>query len=128
MKPFLSVLLLVLLTSCYSIERECSDFKTGTFEFTYNIDGVETTSRFKRTEEFNIDYHEEKADSSTIRWINDCEFILKKLHPISNSEKDAIHMKILSTNRDSYAFEYKLAVKRPNRPLRIEKGVAKRID
>ena len=128
MKPFLSVLLLVLLTSCYSIERECSDFKTGTFEFTYSIDGVEKTSRFKRTEEFNIDYHEEKADSSSIRWINDCEFILKKLHPTSNSEKDAIHMKILSTTKDSYAFEYKLAVKRPNRPSRIEKGVAKRIN
>lgn len=127
MKLFLASLLLVLLTSCYSTERECSDFKTGTFEFNYNIDGIEKTSRFKRTEKFNIDYHEEKADSSSIRWINDCEFILKKLHPTSNSEKEAIHMKILSTTKDSYAFEYKLAVKRPNKPSRVEKGIAKKI-
>ena len=124
MKLFLPLLGLLLLTSCYSIERECSDYKTGTFEFTYSLDGVEQTSRFKRTEDFNIDYHEEKADSSSIRWINDCEFILKKLHPTNNSEKDAIHMKILSTTENSYTFEYKLAVKRPNKPLNVEKGVA----
>ncbi|SDR77428.1 hypothetical protein [Winogradskyella sediminis] len=128
MKFLLSLLLLILLTSCYSIERDCSDFKTGTFEFTYVIDGKEHTSRFKRTEDYNIDYHEEKADSSSIRWINDCEFILKKLHPTSNSEKEAIHMKILSTTDNSYTFEYKLALKRPNRPSRVEKGVATKVD
>ncbi|WP_458626692.1 hypothetical protein [Winogradskyella sp. PC D3.3] len=128
MRFFLSIALLVLVSSCYSNERNCSDFKTGTFEFTYTIDGIEHTSRFKRTENLNIDYHKEKTDSSSIRWINDCEFILKKLHPTSNSEKDAIHMKILSTTEDSYTFEYKLAVKRPNRPLRVEKGVAKKIE
>lgn len=128
MKISVSLLLLVLFTSCYNVERNCSDFKTGTFEFTYIIDGIEQTSRFKRTEDFNIDYHNEKADSSSIRWINDCEFILKKLNPQSNSEKDAIHMKILSTTEDSYTFEYKLAVKRPNKPLNVEKGVAIKID
>lgn len=127
MRFLLASLALMLLTSCYSIERDCTDFKTGTFEFTYNIEGIEHTSRFVRTEEFNIDYHEEKADSSSIRWINDCEFILKKLHPTTNSEKEAIHMKILSTTDDSYTFEYKLAVKRPNRSSRVEKGVAIKI-
>lgn len=127
MKLLLSLLLLLLVTSCYNVERNCLDFKTGTFEFTYTVDGIEQTSHFKRTENFNIDYHEETADSSSIRWINDCEFILKKLYPLSNSEKDAIHMKILSTTEDSYTFEYKLAVKRPNKPLRTEKGVAKKV-
>lgn len=128
MKILIGFIFLIPLTSCYSIKRECKDFKTGTFEFTYTIDGVEQTSKFKRTEKYNIDYHENKADSSSIRWINDCEFILKKLHPTSNSEKDAIHMKILTTTEDSYTFEYKLAVKRPNKPLNIEQGVAKKID
>ncbi|MDN3493722.1 hypothetical protein [Winogradskyella bathintestinalis] len=127
MRLFLLLGSLLILTSCYNIERECDDFKTGTFEFTYTIDGVEQTSRFKRTETFNIDYHEGKADSSSIRWINNCEFVLKKLHPTTNSEKDAIHMKILSTSDDSYTFEYKLAVKRPNKPLNVEKGVAYRV-
>ena len=128
MKLFFALFSLVLLTSCYNVERDCSDFKTGTFEFTYKLDSIEQTGRFTRTENFNIDYYEGKVDSSSIRWINDCEFILKKLNPQSNSEKDAIHMKILSTTEDSYTFEYKLAVKRPNRPLNVEKGVAKKID
>lgn len=128
MKLFFSLFSLVLLTSCYTVERECSDFKTGTFEFTYTLDSIEQTGRFTRTKNFNIDFYEGKVDSSSVRWINDCEFILKKLHPLSNSEKDAIHMKILSTTEDSYTFEYKLAVKRPNRPLNVEKGVAKKIN
>ncbi|MFK7833420.1 MAG: hypothetical protein AB8B52_09090 [Winogradskyella sp.] len=127
MKVCLALLGLLLLTSCYTVERNCSDFKTGTFEFTYQLDGVEQTSRFKRTENYNIDYNEGKADSSSLRWINDCEFVLKKLHPTTNGEKDAIHIKILSTTEDSYLFEYKLAAKRPNKPTNTEKGIAVRV-
>lgn len=129
MKNFLFLGVLLLLTSCYEIERNCNDFKTGEFEFEYTIDGKKKTGRFVRTETHNIDYYEGKVDSSSVRWINDCEFILKKLNPTSNSEKEAIHMKILSTDGiSSYSFEYKLAVKKPNRPLRVEKGIAYRIN
>ncbi|WP_299100182.1 hypothetical protein [uncultured Winogradskyella sp.] len=127
MRVIILLFSLLFLTSCYETERNCTDFKTGTFDFTYTLDGVEQTTRFTRTENFNIDYHNGKVDSSSVRWINDCEFILKKLHPTSNSEKDAIHMKILSTSQDSYMFEYKLAVKRPNKPLNVEKGIAVKI-
>ncbi len=128
MKAFFLILLLLLLTSCYTIDRECVNFKTGTFEFNYTIDGVEKTGRFVRTETLNIDYYEGKIDSSSVRWINDCEFILKKIHPKRMAEKEAIHMKILSTTNNSYTFEYKLAVKEPNKPIRLEKGVAKKIN
>ena len=128
MKAFFLLMLLLLLTSCYTIERECVNFKTGTFEFNYMIDGVEKTGRFVRTETLNIDYYEGKTDSSSVRWINDCEFILKKIHPKRMAEKEAIHMKILSTTNNSYTFEYKLAVKKENKPIRLEKGVAKKIN
>lgn len=128
MRYFAIFFLCLGLTNCYEVERECSDFKTGTFEFKYTIDGVEKVGQFKRTEEYNIDYYDKKVDTSSVRWINDCEFILTKLNPQSNSEKEAIHMKILSTSDNSYTFEYKLAVKKPNRPIRVEKGVATKID
>lgn len=128
MKRFFLILLFLLLTSCYTIERKCSDFKTGRFEFNYIVDGVEKTGQFTRTEALNIDDYEGNLDSSSVRWINDCEFILKKLHPKSNSEKDAIHMKILSTTSNSYTFEYKLAVKKLNKPIRLEKGIATKIN
>ena len=127
MKPYILILILLLVTSCYTVERQCADFKTGIFEFSYTIDGIEKTGRFRRTESFNIDYYEGNVDSSSVRWINDCEFILKKLNPKRMSEMDAIHMKILSTSNDSYTFEYKLAVDKPNKPTRTEKGVAKKI-
>ncbi|MBO6880514.1 hypothetical protein [Winogradskyella sp.] len=119
---------LLLLTGCYSVERNCDEFKTGEFEFNYTIDGIEKTGRFIRTETLNIDYYEGKVDTSSVRWINDCEFVLKKLHPKTNSEKDEIHMKILSTTSNSYTFEYKLAVKKPNKPMYVEKGVATKIN
>ncbi len=129
MKNIFILFVVLLFTSCYQVERNCADFKTGEFEFKYIIDGVEQTGRFIRTDTLNIDFYEGKVDSSSVRWINDCEFILKKLNPKTNSEKDAIHMKILSTDgSSSYTFEYKLAVKKPNRPLRVEKGVAYKTD
>jgi hypothetical protein len=128
MKRFLPLLLVILLTSCFeTAERNCLDFKTGTFEFEYSIDGVEKTGRFVRTENLNIDYYEGKADSSSIRWINDCEFILKKINPTRISEKDPIHMKILSTTEDSYTFEYKLAIKKLNREVLVKTGIAKKV-
>jgi len=118
----------LLLTGCYDIERNCSDFKTGTFEFTYIVDGVEKTGKFVRTETLNIDYFDNKIDSASVRWINDCEFIQKAIHPKSMAEEKAIFFKILTTSEDSYTFEYQLAVKEPYKKPRIEKGTAKKID
>ena len=128
MKLFLSLTLLSLLTSCFETTRRCSDFKTGDFTFKYTIDGVQKTGKFTRTAELNIDYYEDQIDSSSVRWINDCEFILKKLNPKTNADKDAIHMKILSTSNTSYTFEYKLAIRKPNQSVRTEQGTAFRID
>jgi hypothetical protein len=120
--------LLFTLTSCYNVERNCTDFKTGTFEFNYTIDSIEKTGKFVRTETLNIDYYENTVDSSSIRWINDCEFILKKMNPKNMAEEDAIHMKILTTTKESYTFEYKLAIKKANQKEIVKKGKATKID
>ncbi|OIQ29143.1 MAG: hypothetical protein BM564_08010 [Bacteroidetes bacterium MedPE-SWsnd-G2] len=128
MKYLLLILILISFTGCYHQERDCKSFKTGTFEFTYTIDGIEKTSKFKRTEAYNIDYIGEKVDSASIRWINDCEFIQKSLHPKNMAEEKAIHFKIVSTTNDTYTFEYALAVKESNQKKRVERGVAKKIE
>ncbi|WP_040282000.1 hypothetical protein [Psychroserpens damuponensis] len=122
------LLLQLLCFSCYQTERQCSDFKTGTFEFTYTIDGIDKTGTFVRTDTLNIDYFENKIDSASIRWINDCEFIQKKINPKNRSEEKAIHFKILSTTKDTYTFEYQLAVKDAFKKKRVEKGTAKKIE
>ena len=128
MKRTLIFLFPLLMTSCYNVTRSCNDFKTGTFEFSYNLNGQEKTGRFTRTDALNIDYYDGKIDTSSVRWINDCEFILTKIHPKNKSEEKAIHMKILSITDTSYSFEYQLAVKESNRIQRVETGEAIKID
>ncbi|RNC87291.1 MAG: hypothetical protein ED556_07695 [Winogradskyella sp.] len=127
MKRVLLLGFLLIMTSCYNVERNCKAYKTGEFKFSYTIDGKQKTGTFVRTEDYSIDYFDGKVDSSSVRWINDCEFILKKINPKNTSEDDAIHMKILSTTDTSYTFEYKLAIKKLNKPTRVEKGIAYRI-
>lgn len=103
--PFLIPLVLIL--ACGNPpERNCSDFKTGSFTFTALIDGEEKQTTFHRTLDIEVDEFEGKKDSSSVRWINDCEYILKNLNPKSMAEEKAIHIKILSTADSSYTFEF----------------------
>jgi hypothetical protein len=100
--------LALLLSSCYSVERNCKDFQTGTFEFTYEINGETKTGKSIRTDSLSIDYYDNKIDTFTIRWVTDCEFIGRKLHPIDFVDSKPIQMKIISTKADSYLLEYSL--------------------
>ena len=81
MKKILLLSPLLLLMSCYNVERNCADFKTGKFKFEYEIDGVKKTTVFERNDSIEIETYEGKTDTSTIRWVNDCEYILQKKHP-----------------------------------------------
>ena len=100
------IILLLTLISCNDHERNCKDFRTGKFEFTQNIAGKKHTSTFIRTEKLQIETYNGKTDTASVRWVNDCEFILQKLHPKSMKEEKAISMKILFTEKNSYTFEY----------------------
>ena len=100
------IFILFTLFSCNNHERNCKDFRTGKFEFTQDIDGKKHTSTFIRTEKLQIETYNGKTDTASVRWINDCEFILQKLHPKSMKEEKAISMKILFTEKNSYTFEY----------------------
>lgn len=106
MKKGILILLLAITASCYRQERSCADFKTGTFQFTATIDGVQKTTTFYRSSTLEIDAFEGKSDTSSVKWINDCEYIVKKINPKNSAEKKAIHMKILTTTDSTYTFEY----------------------
>ena len=118
------IIILLSFTNCYHAERNCMDYKTGTFEFDYVENGEAKKGLFVRTETLNIDYYNNKVDTASIRWINDCEFVQKKLHPKNKKEEVAIHMKILTTTSDSYTFEYSVAAPDGVKKKRVEKGVA----
>ncbi len=97
---------LLVLNACYQPKRDCKAFKNGEFSFTTTINEEEVTTTFIRKGELEVDYFEGKIDSSSIRWINDCEYVVKKLHPRNKAEEKSIHMKILTTTDNSYTFEY----------------------
>ncbi len=106
MRFFPLFLVILLFTGCYEAERKCKHFKTGTFTYEALVGTEVLTTTFVRNDSIEIDFFKGKADTSSIRWINDCEYIVKKINPKNRSEEKAIHMKILTTNGDSYLFEY----------------------
>lgn len=108
---------------CKQPERNCSHFHTGTFEFETYLNGELAKTTFVRNDSIEIDYFQGKSDTASIRWINDCEYIVRKLHPKSMAEEKAIHMKILTTNNDTYTFEYGLVGAKKNK----QKGTAVKI-
>ena len=111
MKKALILLLSLLLFSCYEQERNCKEFKTGKFEFVTEIKGVKKTGTFERFKDYQIETYNGKTDTSSVRWVNDCEFITRKLHPKTMAEKEAVAIKILTTHKNTYTFEYSIVGK-----------------
>ena len=122
MKHITLLLSFVLLISCYQIERNCNDYKTGVFKSTITIDDVDYISTFKRLDTLQIETFENKTDSATVRWINDCEMIFKTINPKNMAQKKDVHLKILTTTDSSYTFEYSYVGK-----TNKQKGVAVKI-
>ena len=106
MKKIIVLLPLLLLFSCYNVENNCKDFKTGKFKFEYEVNGIKKTTVFERNDSIEVETFEGKTDTASIRWVNDCEYILQKLHPKNMVEEKAIVMKILTTSKNSYTFEF----------------------
>lgn len=107
MKEIILGALLLIFSACNEPpQRNCKNFKTGDFSFTSIINGEEKTTTFSRTLEIEVDNFEGKQDTSSIRWINDCEYVLKNKNPENKAEEKSIHIKILTTSDSSYTFEY----------------------
>jgi hypothetical protein len=121
MKKIIFLLPLLLLISCYDVEHNCKDFKTGKFKFDYKVKGVTQTTFFERRDSIEIETYEGKTDTSSIRWVNDCEYILKKIHPRNMAEEKAIDMKILTTTKKTYTFEFGIVGKDERQRGTVEK-------
>ena len=115
--------ILFLLTSCYSVDRNCENFKIGEFEFTYKLNDTIQRSLFTRTLDYEIEKFNNVIDSSSISWVNDCEFVLTKINPKTNQEKRPVRIKIIRTYENSYDFEYSSV----NEPIIIKRGRVIRI-
>jgi len=117
------ITLSLLFISCYSVDRNCIEFRTGSYEFSTSINDSIVKSTFIRTDNYEIEQFKGVKDSSTIRWVNECEFILTKINPKTNQEKRPIRIKILRTYGNSYDFEYSQV----NNPQKINRGTVNKI-
>jgi hypothetical protein len=106
MTKYLLFISLITLVSCYNVERNCKDFKTGTFRSEITINGVKHETVTIRTDTMVIETYKGKTDTSSIRWVNDCEYVLRKMNPKTMAEKQAITIKILTTSQKTYTFEF----------------------
>ena len=116
-------ILSLLFISGYSVDRNCNEFRTGSFEFSTSINDSIVKSTFIRTNNYEIEEFKGVKDSSTIRWVNECEFILTKINPKTNQERRPIRIKILRTYANSYDFEYSQV----NNPQKINRGTVNKI-
>jgi hypothetical protein len=121
MRYFSAFILSLLFISCYNPERNCEDFRTGTFEFEAYLEGDLVKTTFIRNDSIEIEIYKDKRDTASVRWINDCEYILKSLKPKNLAQEKPIHMKIISTSNNSYTFEYKIVGKNTKQKGRVVK-------
>ena len=124
MRIFSSFLLFIMFISCYTAERDCLSFHEGVFKFETIVNNQLESSRFIRNDSIEIEYYKGEVDSASIRWVNECECILTKLNPKNNQEKRPIRMRILTTKKNSYTFEYSLVGDLEN----TQRGTIKRIE
>ena len=109
MKNYIYLLLVnFMFVGCYEQERNCKDFKTGKFRAEFEVDGKKHVSEFERTETMEIETVNGKTDSTSIRWVNDCEYIGQKINPKNMQEQKAVQIKIMTTKDNSYSFEFSL--------------------
>ncbi len=108
MRLFYILCFVFILNSCYSPERKCQDFKTGRFKYEAFVGNEIQTTIFIRNDTIQIEEYQGKTDTSEVRWINNCEFILTPLRPKSILDQYQIHMKILETTANSYRFQYNI--------------------
>lgn len=124
MQKFILLLLIAIsISACYQPERNCADFKTGTFEFESYLNGELVKTRFVRNDTMEIDHFRGNTDTSSIRWINKCEYLIANKNPKNRAEEKPIHIKILTTKNNTYTFEYGLVGE-----TKKQKGTAIKVD
>jgi len=106
-KKINSLLLAILFINCNNPDRNCKDYHTGNFYSETTVNSKTYKSTFLRKGNgIQIEEFEGKVDSSSVRWVNDCEMILSPINPKSLTEKKNILIKILATTDSSYTYEY----------------------
>ena len=106
MKNFKILIICFLALSCFEEKQDCKLFKEGNFSAEIEVDSKIFKSTFTRTNNIQIENFNNKIDTFSLRWINNCEYIIKNIKPKNRLEEKPIHIKILTNTNNSYTFEY----------------------
>ena len=128
MRYFYYLICFSLCCSCYNVERSCEDFKTGTFTFQQLVGTELVSSTFVRNDSIAIETYKGVTDTFSVRWINNCEYIMRKLNPKNTYDQQAVHFKILSTTENTYLFEFQMVVKKQNQENLVKKGMVTKVN
>jgi hypothetical protein len=128
MRYFYYLICFLLCCSCYNVERSCEDFKTGTFTFQQLVGTELVSSTFVRNDSIAIETYKGVTDTFSVRWINNCEYIMRKLNPKNSYDQQAVHFKILSTTENTYLFEFQMVVKKQNQENLVKKGTVTKVN
>ncbi len=64
-------------------------------------------AKIVRNDSIEIDYfNPQEPDTSSIRWVNDCEYILTKYNTDDVKENQAFQMRIVETTENTYTFVF----------------------
>lgn len=108
MKQIFTLLLCAAIsTSCFKRqEKNCTDFKTGKFKVEFDVKGQIHTTMLERNDSIQMETYQGKTDTASVRWVSDCEYVVKNLNPKTMAEQKAYAIRILSTSKNSYTFEF----------------------
>lgn len=109
-------------STCFQPEKNCRNYRTGNYEFATILGEDTLVSRFERYENYEVEHFNNRIDTSQVRWVNDCEYILKNKHPKNMAEQKSVSIRILSTTDSTYTFEYGIVGE-----AKKSKGTAKKI-
>ena len=90
-------------------ERNCLEHRNGEYWVIVENDGKMDTTSISRSQNIQIEVYKQKRDTSYVRWLNDCEFVLQLANPKNKNEENPLRFKLLTTTDSSYTFEYSIA-------------------
>lgn len=103
MKNILFLLILFSLSSCVESKKlDVESFKVGTFKTL--LDANDDTSIAVRNDSIQIENYNSKIDSFAINWVNNFEYVLKKINPKTALDNTPFHVKITGIKENSYTF------------------------
>jgi hypothetical protein len=103
MKNLVFLFFLFILFSCVESKKlDVKSFKTGTFKTL--LDANDDTSIAVRNDSIQIENYNSKIDTFAINWVNNFEYVLKKVNPKTVLDNTPFHVKITGIKENSYTF------------------------